>query len=249
MIKVLDRLAGEAVNVAVFPECALTGYSTRTLVSAGQDVGAAEDKIRQTCARRRIAAVFGSTYTVNGHSYDSAVVFDSQGQLVERYGKVMLAGEKWAIPGNHVAFFDLEGVASTLIICHDERYPELVRLPALAGARMIYYVSSESSILQESKLAPYRAQMMARAVENNMYVVAANAPANPSDNSGSHGQSRIIANDGRVLKEASFFGEDVLTETINVRPGKLERPLEGLLGKWWRDGVTWMMENRRRPLD
>ena len=67
-----------------------------------------------------------------------------------------------------MAFFELEGAPSTVIVCHDERYPELVRLPAIAGARIIYYVSSESGISEESKLAPYRAQMMARAVENGM---------------------------------------------------------------------------------
>ena len=177
------------------------------------------------------------------------MVFDSHGELIERYGKVMLAGEKWAVPGNHVAFFELEGVPSTVIVCHDERYPELVRLPAIAGARMIYYVSSESGISEESKLAPYRAQMMARAVENGMYVVPSNTPADPQNNRVAHGQSRIIKNDGNILKEASFFGEDILTETLSVKPGKLERPLEGLLGNWWREGVDRMMENRHRPLD
>ena len=149
----------------------------------------------------------GSIYRVNGRTYDTAVVFDSRGELVERYGKVMLAGEKWATPGNHIAFFELEGVPSTVIICHDERYPELVRLPAIQGVRVVYYISCESAMAEEGKLAPYRAQLMARAVENTVYIVAANAPGNVKDNSGSHGQSRIIQDDGNILKEASFYGE------------------------------------------
>jgi len=161
----------------------------------------------------------------------------------------MLAGEKWATPGNHIAFFELEGVPSTVIICHDGCYPELVRLPALQGARLVYYIGSESGMSEEWKLAPYRAQLMARAVENGVYIVAANTPGNVKDNTGSHGQSRIIHSDGNVLKEASIYGDDTLVETLEIKPGGLSRPLEGLMADWWRQGVGWMLANRARKLD
>jgi predicted amidohydrolase len=135
-----------------------------------------------------------------------------------------------------------------VIVCHDERYPEFVRLPAIMGARIVYYISSESGMKEESKLAPYRAQMMARAVENGMFVVNANTPANIKDNSGSHGQSRIIKNDGNIMREASFYAEEVLTETLTVEPKKLEAPLKGIMADWWREGVDSMMKNRARKL-
>ncbi|MCX6624320.1 MAG: carbon-nitrogen hydrolase family protein [Acidobacteria bacterium] len=250
MISALERLAGEQVNVAVFPECALTGYhKLPEMAVTGEAILAAEESIRRVCAAKKLAVVFGSVYKINGKAYNTAVVFDSSGTLVERYGKVMLAGEQWATPGNHIAYFELEGVPSTVIICHDERYPELVRLPAIQGARVAYYISHESGMKAESKLVPYRAQIMARAVENQVFVVAANAPGNPADNSGSHGQSRIVAHDGNILKEASFYGEDVLVETLAVKPGRLERALGGLTGDWWRSGMEAMMKNRSRPLE
>jgi predicted amidohydrolase len=249
MVKRLEELAEAGVNVAVFPECALTGYRKDVMTVSGDEVIQAEEQIRAVCGQRKIAAVFGSIYRINGKTYDTAVVINSRGELVERYGKLQLAGEKWATPGNHIAFFDLEGVPSTVIVCHDERYPEFVRLPAMMGARIIYYVSSESGMANESKLAGYRAQMMARAVENSMFVVAANTPANPKDNSGSHGQSRIIKNDGNILREASFYGEEVLTETLTIEPKKLEAPLKGVMADWWREGMDSMMKNRGRKLE
>ncbi len=249
IVETLERLAGRGVNVAAFPECALTGYQMDAMPVPSEEVAAAEEEIRQICRNRKIATVLGSIYRVNGRAYDTAVVFDSRGELVERYGKVMLAGEKWATPGNHIAFFELEGVPSTVIICHDERYPELVRLPALQGARLVYYISSESGMAEEWKVAPYRAQLMARAVENGVYIVAANTPGNVKDNTGSHGQSRIIQSDGNVLKEASIYGDDILVETLEIKPGSLSRPLEGLMADWWRQGVGWMLANRARKLD
>lgn len=249
IVETIDKLGRTSVNVAVFPECALTGYDTNTMTDASaEDVSAAEAAIGRACRAGKIAAVFGSVFHVNGKIFNTAVVYNSRGELVERYGKVHLAGEKWATPGNHIAYFDLEGVPSTVIICHDERYPELVRLPAIAGARIVYYISSESGMREENKLAPYRAQLMARAVENGVHIVAVNAPANP-DLSGSHGQSRIVDKDGNVRKEASFFSEEILEDTITVRPGKLEAPLRGLLSEWWRQGMESMLANRGRVLE
>lgn len=249
IIAALERLAQDGVRVAAFPECALTGYDKDGVREDQAALApAAEEQIRAACQRLRIAAVVGSIYQINGRTYNTAVVFNSKGQLVERYAKVMLAGEKWATPGNHIALFELEGAPSTVIICHDERYPELVRLPALAGAQVVYYISHESGLKEERKLKPYRAQLMARAVENQVFIVAANAPANP-DLSGSHGQSRIVNEDGNVLKEASMFGEDVLVETLQIKPRRLERPLSGLMGAWWRQGLEWMLANRSRPLE
>ena len=105
----------------------------------------------------------------------------------------------------------------SIIICHDERYPELVRLPVLAGARVVFYLSHESGVRQEHKIGPYRAQIQARAVENTVYVVHANAPAN-DDLSGSHGQSRVIAPDGTIVEEASMFGEEVVV--ADLEPGR-----------------------------
>jgi predicted amidohydrolase len=120
----------------------------------------------------------------------------------------------------------------------------------MQGARIVYYISSESGLLDESKLAPYRAQMVARAVENNVFVVAANSPAEQDRiRQSSHGQSRIIGTNGAILKEASFFGEDILIETLIVRPGKLSAPLKGPLGQWWQQGLEWMMQNRTRQLE
>ena len=251
MTEFLGWLAAEGVQVAVFPECALTGYyEGSTMPTPEKEIAAAEERLRQTCRDKKIAAVFGSAYKVNGHTYDTAVIFDSNGKLLERYGKIYLA-EHWDVPGNHIAYFELGRIPSTVIICHDERYPELVRLPALEGARIVYYISSESSLKEPSKMIPYRAQMMARAVENGMFVVAANAPANP-DLTGSHGQSRIISSDGNIVKEASIFGEDVLISTLTLKAGKAGWPLDSLhgpLADWWRSGVKWMMENRLRQLD
>jgi len=250
IVAMLEKLAAAKVQVAVFPECAVTGYHTGPRIEATpEQLEAAAVAIGQACARRGIGAVVGSVHKSGDRAYNVALVFNEKGEMVERFGKLQLAGEKWATPGNHMALFDLNGIPSTVIICHDERYPEFVRLPAIAGARVVYYISHESGMNSEQKLPGYRAQMMARAVENQMFAVAANAPGNIADNSGSHGQSRIIKDDGNILEEASIYGEDVLIATLKIKPAKLTRPLEGVTGAWWKQGLELLLRDRGKKLE
>jgi predicted amidohydrolase len=256
MATYLNGLADQGVQIVVFPEYSLVPYDGDTIrrVPARQ-VSAAEERLRQICRNRKIATIIGSIYKVNGRIYNTAVIFDSHGELVERYGKIYLASEPWMTPGNHIAYFNLEGVPSTVMICHDERYPELARLPAIQGARVMYYIAHESGLDEEYKIVPYRAQVMARAVENGMYVVACDAPANPRNYRDSNGHSRIIGPDGNVLKEASMFGEDILIEILEIKPRSpkdawwSDLSLAGPMGHWWREGLEQMMKNRHRLLE
>jgi predicted amidohydrolase len=239
-IERLRECVAKKVQVAVFPECSVTGYFGDLIptLSAGQ-LQAAEEKIARACKELGIAAVIGTPHRTRGKLFNSAVVINAQGKVVERYHKVQLA-ERWPDPGDHLSVFNLEGVPCSIIICHDERYPELVRLPVLAGARVIFYLSHESPIQREHKLGPYRAQIQARAVENTVYVVHANAPANP-DATGSHGQSRLITPDGNILQEASLFQEEIITATFEMKQataGNARRSItRGPLIGWWKEGL------------
>src|SRR4051794_9147826 len=60
MTETIERLADEHVNVAVFPECALTGYNQMAVEAANaEEVAAAESQIADLCRRRHIAAIYG----------------------------------------------------------------------------------------------------------------------------------------------------------------------------------------------
>lgn len=232
--------ARQGARVVVFPECALTGYfeDVVTNLSAARISGAVE-QVAEACRQAGVYGIVGTAWREGEKLFNSALIIAPTGKVIERYHKIQLA-ERWPQPGDHLSVFKVDGVPCSVIICHDERYPELVRLPVLAGAKVIFYISHESGLREEHKLNPYRAQIQARAVENNVYVVQANAPAN-RDASGSHGQSRIIAPDGNIIEEASIFGEDVLTTTLDLRKAtrsnarnSLER---GPFRDWWQEGL------------
>ncbi|MBI2823746.1 MAG: carbon-nitrogen hydrolase family protein [Planctomycetia bacterium] len=238
----IERCARDGARVVVFPECSLTGYFDGGFMKAltAQQLADAERRVATACREHSVYAIVGTPHREGDKLFNSAVVIDPRGRVIERYHKLQLA-ESWPDEGDHLVVFKVDGVPCSIIVCHDERYPELVRLPVLAGARVIFYVSHESDVTKETKIDPYRAQIQARAVENTVYVVQANAPAN-EDTSGSHGQSRVIAPDGRVEKEGSIFGEETVTATLDVdrATGTLARRSveRGPLTDWWRAGVA-----------
>jgi predicted amidohydrolase len=238
----LARCANDGSRVVVFPECALTGYFDDEFMKSfsAERLACAERQVADACRKHDVYAILGTPYREGDRLYNSAVIINPRGQILTHYHKIQLA-EKWPAAGDQLLVFNIDGVPASIIICHDERYPELVRLPVLAGARVVFYLSHESGLDKESKIAPYRAQIQARAVENTVYIVQANAPAN-TDSTGSHGQSRLIAPDGNLMAEASIFGEDVLTATLELEgaTGRQAQQIidRGPLGDWWRAGVA-----------
>ena len=236
----IHECARQGVRVVAFPECALSGYfeDAATNLTASQLTGAVQ-QISTACRQAGVYGIIGTPWRDGEKLFNSALIIAPTGRLLERYDKIQLA-ERWPDAGDHLSVFKVDGVPCSIIICHDERYPELVRLPVLAGAKVIFYISHESDLRSEQKLDPYRAQIQARAVENNVFVVHANAPAN-LDTTGSHGQSRIIAPDGNMVQEATIFGEDVIIATLDAGKasrGNAMKSLErGPFQQWWREGM------------
>jgi predicted amidohydrolase len=242
---ILAQCASESVQVAVFPECAVTGYEKKAILRPTlRNLRQTERELAETCRRHSIHAIIGIPWRSRDQIHNAAIVIDQNGRLVTRHLKVHLVGgdKSWGCtPGTTPSpIFPIGRALCSVFICHDSRYPELCRLPVLAGARVLFYISHEASLTKELKMEPYRAQIQARAVENGVFIVHANAPAN-RDLSASHGQSRIVDPDGNIIEEASIFDEEVLIADLELSEANAENALKSLdippLDQWWRDGM------------
>ncbi len=237
--------ARRRVQIVAFPECAATGYTASAILAlSAPQLRRAEARIAAACRRHRIAALVGIPWRTRDGFHNAALIIDRNGRRRARHLKVHLVGQDraWQCrPGSRPSpVFPCGPTGGAVFICHDSRYPELCRLPVLAGARVLFYLSHEASLRKEWKMNPYRAQIQARAAENGVFIVHANAPADP-DLGGSHGQSRIVGPDGNVLREATQFGEDVLVADLNLADATAENALRSLeaepLATWWRQGA------------
>src|SRR5713226_2584784 len=103
-------------------------------------------------------------------------------------------------PGNSLAFFRIDGVPCTAIICHERRFPELVRLPVMLGAQIIFHPNAGLDLLPVSKTKRRgRDGIVTRAFENQVFYVFANSVGPQGSGLWSAGDSKIVAPDCHVL--------------------------------------------------
>ena len=134
--------------------------------------------VAAVAARLQVNLLLGSPIFSGRRLYNALVVFDRRGRLIHTYAKCQLtdADRAWFTPGNGLSLFSLDGVPATAIICHERRYPELVRLPVMAGARIVFHPNAGMDALAVSRAkCQGRDGIPVRAFENAVYYVFANS--------------------------------------------------------------------------
>lgn len=245
------QAAAGGADAVLFPECATTGYAC--------DFGALKPAVlRHTL--RSVAAVagrlgvnllVGSPIFAGRRLFNALVVFDRRGGLVHAYAKCQLveADRQWFTPGNGLSLFSLDGVLATSIICHERRYPELVRLPVMAGAQILFHPNAGMDALAVSRAKRRgRDGIPVRAFENAVHYVFANSVGPQGDGKWSAGDSKIVAPNGSFLKLADNRREAVLVESLDLSQATRKYAQESLLHPkflvpHWRRMLT---EMRRR---
>lgn len=111
--------------------------------------------------------------------HNTLVALSPEGELVARYRKQHLydafgaSESQWMLPGSldEPETFDVDGLRVGLQTCYDIRFPEVSRRLADAGARLIL-VPAEW-VRGPLKEAHWRTLLAARALENTVYIAAA----------------------------------------------------------------------------
>jgi predicted amidohydrolase len=245
---IVDALQAEAkqgTRLVTFPECALTAYDPDIIKKLKpEQIDRALATVKDGCRKAGVYAVVGSPYFENNQRYNGAFVIDPTGRVIKRFAKVHNVEADLFIDGQELAIFRIDDVPTTIIICHDERYPELFRIPVLAGAKLGIYISCESKEPLQ-KQDNYRSQIMARAVENQITVVHCNT-GDGGVGGGSHGHSRIIDKDGKILAEAGRGDNEVIRAVVHPDRSSNAYARAGAetatLRKFWEEGLRLLRE-------
>jgi predicted amidohydrolase len=103
------------------------------------------------------------------------------------------------LPGREVVAADAGGVRLGMSICYDLRFPELFRALALDGCRVVVLVSA---FTERTGRDHWEVLVRARAIENQVFVVAANQVGQTSPRLRWFGRSMIVDPWGVVLAQA-----------------------------------------------
>ena len=211
--------AREGVDVILFPECAVTGYNFDFGQFSKNTADQAITTVARTARSSRCHILVGCPTFAGQRLFNSLLIFDRRGREIFRYSKVHLTTQdaRFFAPGESIAFFRLDGIPCTAIICHERRYPELVRLPVMMGAQILFHPNAGLDVLAVSKTKRKgRDGIAVRAFENQIYYVFANSVGPQGDGLWSAGDSKIVGPDSRVLALANNRDEMIIQADLEL---------------------------------
>lgn len=197
----LRILGSKGVQLAVLPELWSCGFDDERLVSHAEKTPYIIDALSKEAARLKIIIAGSMPEMYKDDIFNTMYVIDKDGSISGYYRKIhlfSLTGEnKYFCSGKRAVVCETSAGPLGLMICYDLRFPELCRALALKGARIVIV----SAQWPKSRIEHWNVLLSARAVENQLYIVAANrCGSDAKDEYG--GCSRIISPLGTVLLNA-----------------------------------------------
>lgn len=192
----------QAGSLLVLPEMFATGFSMQLAQTIQSTDRPCEAFLRRMAAAYGVT-VLGGVVTAGRADLgrNQAVAFAPDGQEQARYTKVhpfSFIGEQTHYePGDEIVLFNWRGMKVAPLICYDLRFGELFRHAVRAGAQLLIVLANWPAARHHH----WRSLLLARAIENQAYVIGANrCGSDPHANY--PGASIIIDPLGEVLAEA-----------------------------------------------
>ncbi len=105
------------------------------------------------------------------------------------------------------------GAGLGLSVCYDLRFPELYRILALRGARIVTVPANFTRVTGE---AHWEVLLRARAIEDQVFVIAPGQGRRPGPEGDSYGNSMIVDPWGEVLARAGAEGEAIVAADLDL---------------------------------
>ena len=221
LLKVRD-FSGHARDVGaeliVFPEMTDTGYSMPVIrAHANHWTSGFVPGLQEIAKKLSIAIVSGVSERDGSSIYNSQVLVDAEGNVAAKYRKTHLYAvapveeQTCFAPGDAFAAFAFSGLRFGFSICYDLRFPEMYRKLATEQKVDAFIVSSAWPF---PRVEHFRTLAMARAIENQSYVVASNR-VGKDDDLWFCGSSAIIDPRGVVIAAASADREELIDAELS----------------------------------
>jgi omega-amidase len=221
LLKVRDfsaRAKQADADLIVFPEMIDTGYSMPVIqANAASWTDGFAPGLQEIARKLSIAIVSGLSERDGASIYNSQVFVDQQGNIISKYRKTHLFAvapieeHKCFSPGDAFTSFAFAGLRFGFSICYDLRFPEIYRKLVIEQNANALIVSSAWPF---PRVEHFRTLAMARAIENQSYVIAANR-VGTDDGVSFCGTSAIIDPGGIIIASASPDREELIRAELS----------------------------------
>ncbi|MDL1970267.1 MAG: carbon-nitrogen family hydrolase [Candidatus Desulfofervidaceae bacterium] len=196
---IIENLLQKKTRLIVLPELWATGFDYIKLKELAQAPPLILVRLQRILPEDVI--VIGSLPQIKADKvYNTAFITDKKGILVQ-YHKIHLftpTGEdKYFTSGKEPVVISSPLGKIGLLVCYDLRFPELARLLTLRGAEVLVICAA----WPQARIEHWRILLRARAIENQVFVIAANASGS-QNNLKMGGHSAVISPYGEFLAEA-----------------------------------------------
>ena len=221
LLKVHDfsaRAKQAGVELIVFPEMTDTGYSMSVIQAHANSWSSGfVPGLQEIAAKLSITIVCGVSERDGTSIYNSLVFVDQKGQIAAKYRKTHLYAvapveeQKCFASGDAFASLALGDLCFGFSICYDLRFPEMYRKLVVDENVDAFIVSSAWPF---PRIEHFRTLTLARAIENQSYVIASNRVGKDND-LWFCGSSAIIDPRGVVVASASADREELIQADVS----------------------------------
>jgi omega-amidase len=212
------RAKETGAELIVFPEMTDTGYSMPVVQNhAASWSNGFVPGLQETARKLSIAVVSGVSERDNTSIYNSQVFVDQEGNTTAKYRKTHLYAvapieeQKCFAPGETFASVAHGGLRFGFSICYDLRFPEMYRKMVTAQNVSVFIISSAWPF---PRVEHFRTLALARAIENQSYVIASNR-VGKDDDLWFCGSSAIIDPRGVMIAAASADREELIQADVS----------------------------------
>ncbi len=182
--RLIEQAVSEKPDIIVLPELWTTGYDlTRLDTIADKDAQETITFLKHAAKKYQVHFVGGSVANrVDIGVMNTLLIINKDGELVHQYNKLhlfKLMDEHLHLKaGAEKGLFKLADCQFAGVICYDIRFPEWIRSHTAQGAEALFVVAEWPA----PRLAHWRALLIARAIENQCYVIACNRSGSDLNN-------------------------------------------------------------------
>ena len=214
--ELLNKGVAEGANILSLPEnFSFMGENESEKLELAErwSGGPATDFLKSFARLNKVWIVGGSipVKAEEGKVFNRSHLIDDRGDIVASYDKIHLfdvdiaGGEshkesRTVSPGDKVVSYNTPYGGVGLSICYDLRFPELYRELATKDARIIFVPAAFTSQTGE---AHWEVLLRARAIENQVYIIAPAQVGIHNKNRSTFGNSMIIDPWGRIIARAT----------------------------------------------
>ena len=225
MREFISEARGQKINLLIFPELSLTGYSVKELVpevAIRIDNPIVEDLKRES---KDISLVVGFVEESKDYNFYNSALYLEEGEIKHLHRKIYLPTygifeeKKYFVSGERMRAFETSYGRMAILICADSWHPVLPYISALDGASIfIHTVASFEKGLGEEisnritweRLNKFYAQIF------SCYVIFVNRVGSEGENR-FWGGSTVIAPRGKEIVKADYYKEQLTKSEIDLK--------------------------------